>query len=1026
MIRTETEKRTAFNRTGVHLPFVAVHERIRQRAGKHPDRTAVICSGRKTSFGELDERSDRVAAELIRRGYGANDLIAVLLERETAAYAAEIGVLKAGAGFMPLIPDYPRERVEYCMRDSGSRLLLTTEKLRDSRHFPAEGYEVLALEEIPECAETVSFPRVSERDLAYCIYTSGTTGKPRGVLIEHGNIASFVSRNLEFTGALRFAEPGRISLALAPFSFDFSLEEELLPLCCGNTVVIATEEEVHDPLKFAEMVLRTGADTMACTPTYLSGLLAVHESREALRNISVYNIGGEAFPKRLFSMLREVREDSDVINVYGPTECTIITSSARVTGDGEITVGRPCAGTRYSIQDPSGRELPTGQKGELIICGRQVGRGYVGKEASGDLFFTWQGMPAYRSGDLASRTEKGEILIHGRKDSQVKLRGYRIDLTEIEAVMSEFPGVRAAAAALKEKEGIRYLAGYYTAAEGTVDRALMKRHMRLKLPDYMIPNVFMRLERMPVSTHGKLKREDLPEPEGAEVRSGYIPPERAEEKKLCAAFEKVLHREAHSVGLSDDFFDLSGDSVSAMELLAEAGIEGLTYADIFAFRTPAEILGEVRRRGTGQSLTDTDRAVPLPLTPVQRELMEVQRMVPRGATVSSMRFLMRLGEKVDRERFRDALNRVLAHHPGFAMRFFRDAEGEIRQRYDPRLIPLSEIREICPEEEARLAGEVIRPFEQMEDHSLCRVSLFHGEGGTYFFMDVHHLLADGLSIPVFFRNLKAAYRGGEIRKDPYLALLAMEEESTGHGRYEADRAYLLRRYGGYDWCIMPFEEDPGCGERGASLCRTLRFDAAQAGKAAERLSVSFSVMHIAAILLAMHRFTGRKDVMAFWTFHNRRFRGAEDSVGMFIQTLPVGCHMDGISSLEELLASVKEQVVSGIAHSAFSYVVEEVFSRRIPWIESNIQMNPETPDLTWLAPEEIPMVNAYPDTADNVMLAVITREQERLDISFTRAGPGMRVRDVEAMHEMIAGILEAMVLDENVDLQGVIPGSAGC
>lgn len=1017
-------KQMPFNQTAIQIPFVPVHEQIHQQAMKNPDQTAVICSDERITYIELDRLSDRIAAGLMQKKGGRNDLIATFFEREIAAYAAEIAVMKSGAGFIPLVPEYPDDRIDYCMKDSGSRMLLTTGKLRETRRFQDTDYEVVTVEELLEDEEQRErFPQVSEEDLAYCIYTSGTTGRPKGVLIEHRNIANYVHRNEKSIEILHLAEPGRISLAVAPFSFDFSLEEELVPLCNGNTVVIATNEQIHEPKRFAEMVIRTGADAIACTPTYLLGLLAVHESREALKQIRLFHIGAEAFPKGLYSMLRELRKDSVIMNVYGPTECTVISSSSIVTVEGRITIGRPRANMRFHVLDPDGKELPVRQKGELIICGRQVGRGYAGPNDSQGAFFTWRGESAYRTGDLVSRTEAGEFVIHGRIDNQVKIRGYRIELGEIESVMAEAPEIFSAAVAVKEKDGKRYLVGYYTAKE-PVDRLLLKRRMRAKLPDYMIPNVFMKIDRMPASENGKLNRDALPEPDGTELQVQYIPPASEEEKRLCTAMEKVLHRPANSVGLMDDFFALSGDSISAMELLAEADIEGLTYIDIFSYRIPAEILSELKRKADGQQIRDAGQAekdarlVPHRLTPVQRELMDVQSMVPEGATVSSIRFLMRLGDSVDGDRFCEALNRVLAHHPGFAMRFFRNEENQWRQVYDPALVPRTEIRGISPAEEGALAGTLIRPFDRLENHSLCRVNLFHGKKGLYFFMDVHHVLADGLSIRPFFRNLADAYQGKELKPDLWLAQLAMDEKGILAGQFETDREYFYRRYTGYDWCIMPFTPDPVCKERGATLREPLRFDAGQVRKAAERLSVSFSVMHIASILLAMHRFTGKKDVMAFWTFHNRQTKGAEDAVGMFIKTLPVGCHMDEIQAVSELLLSVKEQVVSGIAHSAYGYAVEEVFSRRIPWIESNIQLGMEYPEMDCFEPESVELQNAYPDTADNVILAIICeneRKKDQLDIEFNHEGAGIRAADVERLHREIREILEAIVLDEPVD-----------
>ncbi len=1028
MIQSNIEKTFSFNKTGVQFPFVPVHEQIHRQAQSHPDKTAVISSNELLTYSELDALSDRIAMALIKKTSGMNELISVLFERDARAYVAEIAVLKAGAAFLPLIPEYPDERIDYCMSDSRTRLLLTTKKLRETRSFRATEYEVLTMEELllysDKAGRQISLPQVSETHLAYCIYTSGTTGRPKGVLIEHRNIANYVNRNEKNIDVMQFASPGRISLAVAPFSFDFSLEEELVPLCNGNTVVIATNEQIHDPVKFAEMALRTGADAIACTPSYLRELLSARESREALKQFRLFHVGAEAFPKQLYARLRELRKDSVIMNVYGPTECCIISSSSTLTDGDVITVGGPRANVRFHVLDRSGAALPVGQKGELIISGSQVARGYAGQKDPGDSFFIYHGMPAYRTGDLASWTDTGEIVIHGRIDSQIKLHGYRIEPNEIEAAMAEYPEIKSAAVALKKGAHFEYLAGYYTSAEA-IDMSSLKRFIRTKLPHYMVPNVFMRIEKMPVSANGKLDRRRLPEPDDDDLRASRILPESEQEVKLCAAFERALNRPANSVGLMDDFFDLSGDSLSAMKLLSETDISGLSYSDIFTFRTPAEILSELKRREVTQQIADLGQLEkdallsPHMATPVQRELYDVQRMIPHGATVSSIRFLMRLGNAVDPERFCRALNQALANHPAFAMCFSIDAGSNLTQRHDPALVPNAEIRDIAPETEAALANTLIRPFDVLLNHSLCRVDLYRGKNGLYFFMDVHHLLADGLSLRPFLESIVDAYHGRELKRDRFLALISMEEKRMLSEQYEADRTYLLNRYGGYNWRVMPFEASPFCDERGGEFSHRLRFNKIQIRRATERLSVSFSVMHIASIILAMYHYTGSKDVIAFWTFHNRQTKEAENAVGMFIKTLPVGCHMDAVRSVGELLISVKEQVVSGIAHCMYSYLVEEVFSRGIPWIESNIQVHMSDSRIDVFDPKYVDLHNAYPETADNVILAVVSDSGEKdgsLDCKLSCLKKGVRAAQVERMHREIFENLEAMILDRPIKL----------
>ena len=293
-------------------------------------------------------------------------------------------------------------------------MLLTTEKQIKSRSLSQNGYQILTLEEAfgepsPDVIDAderfAERPAVTVRpdDLAYCIYTSGSTGHPKGVMIEHRNIANYVNRNEKSIEIMHYAMPGRVNLALASFSFDVSVVEQFVPLCSGNTVVIAAEDEIHDPTLFAQLVTETGADGITCTPTYLLSLLDIPQSREAIRQFTFFDIGAEAFPRQLYDRLRELREDSVILNVYGPTECTMGCSAALMTGAEHVTIGPPMANTVFYVADQFGNELPVGLRGELIICGDQVGRGYVNlPDKTAAAFFTHDGLRAYHSGDLAA------------------------------------------------------------------------------------------------------------------------------------------------------------------------------------------------------------------------------------------------------------------------------------------------------------------------------------------------------------------------------------------------------------------------------------------------------------------------------------------------------------------------------------------------------------------------------------------------------------------------------------------------
>ena len=971
---TETDRKqlSAFNDTKVPMDFIPVQEQIHRQALSDPDKPAVIAAGKQLSFRELDLLSSRLAQILAEKGAGRDRMIGVLFDREIWAYVAENAVLKAGAAFLPFIPEYPDDRIDFCMEDGACPLLLTTAEQQKGRSLSENGYEILTLEEAfgvsgldevrPDEEAQVPAVTVRPEDLAYCIYTSGSTGRPKGVMIEHRNIANYVHRNEKSIEIMHYAAPGRVNLALASFSFDVSVVEEFVPLCNGNTVVIATEAEIHDPSLFAKLVKETGADGITCTPTYLLSLLEIPESREAIRQFAFFDVGAEAFPRQLYDRLRELRADSVILNVYGPTECTMGCSAALMTGAAHVTVGPPIANTVFYVADLFGNELPVGMRGELIICGDQVGRGYVNlPEKSAAAFFTHDGLRAYHSGDLASWTKDGEIRIFGRLDNQIKLRGFRIELDEIEKVITEFPGVSSSAAAVRKTGGTEYLAGYYTAKEAVATDDL-KAFLAEKLPEYMVPNVLMQLDEMPMTTNGKVNRKALPEPDLSGLKAAYIPPETETEKILCAAFAKTLQLDEKQVGLMDDFFILGGDSLKAMVAMSEAKLEGLTAADVFQLRTPGAIAKELEKRKGQASLDERDaqsRLVPHDPSPLQVQMIDYQLFRPGSTMWSTMHILVRFKD-ADAERLCDAVNKALRNHPALATVFFFDENYELKMQYRPESLPEVKVRDIRPETEDALADILLLPFHRILNTALCKVNVFRGRKGCYLFLDVHHVVMDGGSLGVLLGDVMNAYFGRKMKKDYFFAMLAEQEERAKQGLVQKDREYFLETYGDEDWCTMPTPDDPDSQNiNEASTERRLAFDAEQVRAAEEYWGVSHSVMAISAGLLTLSRLTGKKHVMINWIFNNRLAPEAENVVGMLIRNMPAAVRMEEISSMRELLQSVKDQVAEDIAHCGWDFMSEKLQGYVNDWMEVNLQLGINADELDELENERIELVNEF-------------------------------------------------------------------
>ena len=989
---TEEDKKELkdFNDTAIDIGFTPVHIQIHEAALKNPDKLAVIAEGKKLTFRELDLVTGKLASILKREGVGTDKLVGVLFERQVWAYVAEIAILKAGGAFVPFITDYPDDRILFCMDDADSKILLTTKEAAAGRELENQGFKILTIEElfgesqeeilksIDSMKDETVLADSAKTDLAYCIYTSGSTGRPKGVMIEHLNIANYVHRNEKSLEIMHYAAPDRVNLAIAAFSFDVSVVEEFVPLCNGNTVVMATEAEIHNPADFARLVKETGANGITCTPTYLLSLLEIPESREAIGQFTFFDIGAEAFPAQLYGKLRELRDDSVILNVYGPTECTMGCSAVVMDGSEIVTVGPPIANTYFYVADSFGNELPALMKGELIICGDQVGRGYVKlPDKTAAAFFKHNGMRAYHSGDLAAFTKDGEVRIFGRLDNQIKLRGFRIELDEIEKVISEYPGIASSAALVKKSGTLEYLAGYYTAMEEISEESLRK-HLQEKLPEYMVPSILISLEKMPQTSNGKIDRKALPDPDIKEMKAEYVAPSTEVEIALCKAFEKALKLEENSVGVLDDFFDLGGDSLKAMVALSETQIEGLTAADIFQFRTPRNIDVELTKRSKLGNLDDREeeaRKEAHILTPMQVEMIDLQLFRPDSTMWSNLHFLVRFGEEIDAQRLCDAVNKAIENHPALSVKFFYDENCELKQKYEPGLVKKVSVKEILPSTEEALPHILVLPFDKILNSCLCKVNVFKGQKGSYLFMDVHHLLMDGGSLGIVLADIVNAYYGRELSKDYYFSLISLEEDRINSGKMEEDRKAIFERYGDVDWCrTLEFDGNENEAELENYLKR-LSFDPDMVRKAEERTGVTISVMAIAAALMTLSKITGENDVCVNWIFNNRLSPEAENSVGMLIKNLPAAIRMDEMKSTKDILLSVKEQVAFGIAHNTYDSIAQDLSPYKNEWVEVNLQLGINGDELDELNPELIELDDEFSAAAGCIELELLENEQ---------------------------------------------------
>ena len=593
MVSGEARRKIAsYNETDYEVEQTTANILFERQAALYPDKTAVIACGVSLTFRELNENANKIANHLLDMDLSIEQMVGVMLPRTVDVYAARQGILKAGGAFLPIDPEYPDERISYIMEDSRAEFILTTEAMANERRALLQklSAKVLVIEELLAEGGNTKNPKVDIRpeNLCYCIYTSGSTGKPKGVMIEHRNLVNYVDDNPYNVEAQSYVYNATVSLAFAAITFDVSILEECIPLYHGITVCMANEEEIHNPLALSRLILENGVDMMTCTPSFLINIIDMPEMKKALSQIKVFNVGAEAFPEALYDKIMALGTDAMTYNGYGPTETTIGCAFDQVTGD-KITIGKPMANIKMVMIDQYQNLLPAGVPGELLIVGNGVGRGYVGKpEMTADKFIRFEGRNAYRSGDLAKWNHHGKIEFMGRMDNQVKLRGLRVELDEIENVMNQYPTVKSSVVLVKEKDSNQFLCGYFV-AESQVEKQNLTCFMQKYLTPYMVPSVLMQLPELPLTNNGKVNKRALPEPEYTVENKNYVKPQTKLQRKLCEIFEMALGVE--QIGIEDDFFENGGTSLSASKVAMKcmsAGIQ-VSYADLFDYKTPLDL-----------------------------------------------------------------------------------------------------------------------------------------------------------------------------------------------------------------------------------------------------------------------------------------------------------------------------------------------------------------------------------------------------------------------------------------------------
>jgi amino acid adenylation domain-containing protein len=1030
-----------WNATAAELPDPrALHEMFEAQAAGCPDRIALELDDARLTYRELDERANDLAHVLRDHGVGPEAIVAVYMDRSLEMVIALYAVLKAGGAYAPFDPQLPPERLAFMARDLGASAIIVKGTSRVT--FDAGAVAVLPVDAGAPVTRPSKVPAATaDAQLAYVIYTSGSTGTPKAAMNTHGGLRN---RILWMQDAYRLEAHDRV-LQKTPFSFDVSVWEFFWPLAFGARLVVARPDGHKDPTYLASVIRDAGITTLHFVPSMLQIFLE-EPTVGACTSLARVICSGEALPRPLADRFHE-RLTCELHNLYGPTEASIdVTSWHCERGDPrQIPIGRPIWNTQIYIVDAHDAPCPIGVVGEILLGGAGVGRGYWGRPeltASrfvDDPFSAGPGRRVYRTGDLGRFREDGAIEYVGRIDHQVKLRGFRIELGEIEACLTAQEGVRAATVVVHESVGgDKRLVAYVEPASAEVPA--LKAALRAKLPDYMVPDLFVTLEALPLTTSGKVDRASLPAPAFEASREAYVAPRDPVESAIASAFADVLGCER--VGVSDDFFALGGHSLHAMRVVARLRLElsaTVSVRDLSDAPTVELLAGRVRGAASRTSpprqasLVRATRAnARLPLSRLQERLWFLEKLEPNSSAylLSSS---VRLRGNLQVDALQRAFAELVARHEALRTTFEEKGQSVVQvlhqspplkwERRDLSRVPANEKDRTLADQTRK---EAATPFD-LRRGPLFRVKLIKlDEDDHALLMTMHHIVSDGWSLGVIAREIAALYDSfcsGAASSLPEVTLhygdyAAWERERLGDQELAPQLAYWKTQLGGAPPALeLPTDRPRPVVQkhRGAQVSGGVDAKTAERFRQVARQSGATTYMALlTAFSVVLARSSGQRDVVVATPVVNRAHPDAEAMVGFFMNTLAVRVDLSGEPTFVELLGRAREASLGAYANQdvPFDRVVQELNPTRdvsrnpIAQVSLNVLNLPDM-RIRLAGTDAQPIVGATGGSKFDLTLYVEERDGLRFELVydpdlFDEARMSRLVRRVAAVVEHIA------------------------
>lgn len=1041
-----------FNDTALPYPKdKTVLDLIGSRAAFQPQKTAFVFEDRQLTYQELWEQSNQLAHYLVKANVREGDLVAVCLDRSLEMITILLGILKAGAAYVPIDPDYPQERIHYLLEDMGTKLAIAHKIHLALLSSEQPEITLVAVEDIWPALKSEPGNRmpvqVTPNHLAYVIYTSGSTGKPKGVMIGH---RSLLVRLTGMTGVLDIDEHVKTCL-WTNYVFDVSLLESLLPLIAGASIQIPDKEDIYDTDRLIDLYIRARVTHIQVTPSFLTNFTSALTASKA-KALSLEKIcsGGESLKKEQVTALQKKLPGIKINNHYGPTEATIDATSLRDLVEYETNwIGKPLPNTQVYIVDSANRLVPTGVAGELLIGGDTLAVGYLNRKALTEEKFIQNPFsidPAarlYKTGDLARWLPDGNLEFLGRIDEQVKIRGFRIELGEIESVLSGYEAVKACAVkAVADAQGEIRLAAYIVPAQ-SYDKSALQHFLNANLPEYMMPAAWVELAEMPVNSNGKTDKKALPAPDfSAQSTREYTAPQNEWERMLADIWKSLLHLE--KVSVYDNFFELGGHSLLVMTLMSKVYHQTqikISLPEVFLNPELAALAAVVAAK-----TPEVFEAIPVadstvgnglyPLSDAQMQIWVIEQQQEKSVGFILPDFF-RLSGQLNIDHFRTAYENIIRRHDSLRTVFrkvgnqpFQFVKAFSEQDTWMEYEDLRQMEDRLAWVEKKARSEEQNSFD-LANGPLIRMKLYRLEASEYvMLMTAHHIVTDLQSTLLVFKELIQGYnalvknRQFELKPLPiqykdYAVWQLNKKANTLH------KAYWLREFEGFvgNQLLAPdFPRPKIKSYRGSTIY--FRIDPLQTAQLLDfchRKGMSLYMIFYSILNFLLYRYTDQTDITIGSAVSEREHTDLEAQIGLFVNILAFRNQLQPEATFGEFLEANKYKVLEGYKHQSFSFY-ELVNSLQLPRVSNrnplfDIYLSVGVESLNQLGLDPFDQINMEPflldDTKSMHDLSVnFSQKDDYIEGALTYPTALFRQEKIEGLRDHILNVLSLITSHE--------------